>query len=103
MVAKIYAAAPSCSSAVGYNERKVAEGKASVLSSSKIENPQRPMDTFQVYENGSLRCQNRSFHASINPGKGENLSEEQIKDFVREYMEKMGFTRQENRMYVKQV
>ena len=94
MVAKIYAAAPSCSSAVGYNERKVAEGKASVLSSSKIENPQRPMDTFQVYENGSLRCQNRSFHASINPSKGENLSDEQIKEFIREYMEKMGYGNQ---------
>ena len=94
MVVKIYAAAPSCGSAVGYNERKVAEGKASVLSSSAIENPEKPMETFQVYENGSLRCQNKSFHASVNPGEGEHLTDEQIKEFVKEYMEKMGYGNQ---------
>lgn len=94
MVVKIYAAAPSCGSAVGYNERKVAEGKASVLSSSAIENPEKPMETFQMYENGSLRCQNKSFHASVNPGEGEHLTDEQIKEFVKEYMEKMGYGNQ---------
>ena len=82
MVVKIYAAAPSCSSAVGYNERKVAEGSASVLSSSAIKNPENPMETFLEYERGSLRCQNMSFHASVNPGEGDHMTDEKIREFV---------------------
>lgn len=99
MVVKIYTAAPSCSAAVNYNERKVAEGHASVIFSSSIDNPKNPMDTFTVYENGSLRCQNRSFHASVNPGKNDHLSDDQIKAFVKEYMEKMGYEKQPYILY----
>ena len=94
MVVKIYAAAPSCSSAVGYNERKVAEGSASVLSSSAIRNPENPMETFLEFERGSLRCQNMSFHASVNPGEGEHMTDEKIREFVKDYMEKMGYGNQ---------
>ena len=86
MVVKIYQAAPSCSAAVNYNERKVAEGHASVIFSSGIDNPKNPMDTFSVYENGSLRCLNRSFHASVNPGKNDHLTDEEVREFVKEYM-----------------
>ena len=81
MVVKIYAAAPSCSSAVQYNERKVTEGHASVLFSSGMDDPSRPMDTFSVYERGSLRCQNMSFHASVNPGKDDGMTDEKVKNW----------------------
>ena len=91
MVVKIYAAAPSCSSAVGYNERKVAEGSASVLSSSAIKNPENPMETFLEFERGSLRCQNMSFHASVNPGEGDHMTDEKIREFVKDYMENSKF------------
>lgn len=94
MVVKIYAAAPGCSTAVQYNERKVTEGKASVLFSSGIGDPSRPMDTFSVYERGSLRCQNMSFHASVNPGKDDGMSDEEIREFVKQYMERMGYGNQ---------
>ena len=46
MVVKIKPPAPSCSSAVQYNERKVAEGKAEAVFSSKIADPKKPMETF---------------------------------------------------------
>ena len=94
MVVKIYAAAPSCSSAVQYNERKVTEGHASVLFSSGMYDPSRPMDTFSVYERGSLRCQNMSFHASVNPGKDDGMTDEKVKNFVKDYMERMGYGKQ---------
>ena len=94
MVVKIYAAAPSCSSAVQYNERKVTEGHASVLFSSGMDDPSRPMDTFSVYERGSLRCQNMSFHASVNPGKDDGMTDEKVKNFVNDYMERMGYGKQ---------
>ena len=91
MVVKIYKAAPSCSSAVNYNERKVAEGHASVIFSSGIDNPRRPMDTFSIYERGSLRCQNKSFHASVNPGKDDGMTDEKVREVIKAYMEKMGY------------
>ena len=94
MVAKIYAPAPSVSSAVTYNEKKVAEGKASVIFSSKIDDPKHPMWTFEKYEKGSLRTQNMSFHASINPSKTDRIPEEKMADFIRDYMEKMGYGNQ---------
>ena len=99
MVVKIYPAAPSCSAAVNYNERKVAEGHASVIFSSSIADPRKPMDTFSVYENGSLRCQNRSFHASVNPGKNDHMTDEDIKAFVKDYMEKIGYGKQPYILY----
>lgn len=94
MVIKIYAPAPSTSSAVQYNERKVAEGKASVIFSSKIEDPPNAMRTFERYENGSIRCQNMSFHASVNPSLTDIIPEEKIPEFIRDYMEKMGYGNQ---------
>ncbi|MDY6379016.1 MAG: relaxase/mobilization nuclease domain-containing protein [Bacteroidales bacterium] len=91
MVVKIYAPAPSTSSAVQYNERKVAEGKASVIFSSNIDDPRNPMKTFEQYENGSLRTEKMSFHASINPSITDNMTDEQVQEFARRYMEKMGY------------
>lgn len=94
MVVKIYAPAPSTSSAVQYNERKVAEGKASVIFSSNIDDPRNPMKIFEQYENGSLRTEKMSFHASINPSITDNMTDEQVREFARKYMEKMGYGNQ---------
>lgn len=94
MVVKIYAPAPSTSSAVQYNERKVAEGKASVIFSSNIGDLRNPMKTFEQYENGSIRTEKMSFHASINPSITDNMTDEQVQEFARKYMEKMGYGNQ---------
>ena len=91
MVVKIYAPAPSVSSGLKYNERKVAEGKASVISSQKIDDLRNPMATFRRYENGSLRTKNLSFHASVNPSITDKMSDEQVQEFVKEYMQKMEY------------
>lgn len=99
MVVKIYAPAPSSSSAVQYNERKVAEGKASVIFSSNIDNPRNPMKTFEQYENGSIRTEKMSFHASINPSITDNMTDEQVQEFARKYMEKMGYGKQPYILY----
>ncbi len=94
MVVKIYAPAPSTSSAVQYNERKVAEGKASVIFSSNIDDPRNPMKTFEQYENGSIRTEKMSFHASINPSITDNMTDDQVQEFARRYMKKMGYGNQ---------
>lgn len=99
MVIKIYAPAPSTSSAVQYNERKVAEEKASVISSSRIADVADPMKTFIVYENGSLKTEKMSFHASINPSVTDKLTDAQIAELVRKWMQKMGYANQPYLLY----
>ena len=91
MVVKIKAAAPSCSSAVQYNEKKVAEGKAEAIFSSNIADPKKPMETFEVYERGSRRCEKMSFHASVNPAKSDNMTQDKVVAFTRELMERLGY------------
>jgi hypothetical protein len=91
MVVKIKPPAPSCSSAVQYNERKVAEGKAEAVFSSKIADPKKPMETFSEYERGSRRCEKMSFHASINPAKADNMTQDKVIAFTKELMERLGY------------
>ena len=50
-----------------------------------------PMKTFRQYENASIRTEKMSFHASINPAVGEKLDQEKMIEFVKEYMEGMGY------------
>ena len=94
MVVKIKPPAPSCSSAVQYNEKKVAEGKAEAVFSSMITDPKKPMETFSNYERGSLRCEKMSFHASINPAKADNMTQDKVIAFTRELMERLGYGNQ---------
>lgn len=91
MVVKIKPPAPSCSSAVQYNEKKVAEGKAEAVFSSNIANPKKPMETFSIYEKGSRRCEKMSFHASINPAKADNMTQDKVIAFTKELMERLGY------------
>ena len=99
MVIKIYAPAPSASSAVQYNERKVAEEKASVISSSRIADITDPMKTFIVYENGSIRSQNMSFHATVSPSLTDKLTDKQVAALVHDWMKKMGYGNQPYILY----
>ena len=91
MVIVIAAPAASVSVTVGYNEQKVSEGTASVTYYSKIDDIHDPMATFRQYENASIRTEKMSFHASINPAPGEKLDEAKMIEFVKEYMEGMGY------------
>ena len=91
MVIVIADAASSVSVTVGYNEQKVSGGTASVAYCSNIEDKSAPMNTFQQYENASVRTEKLSFHASINPASGEKLDKDKMIEFVKEYMEGMGY------------
>lgn len=91
MVVKINAPTPHCSTTVQYNERKVAEGKAAVVYSQGLDNPEKPLETFERYERGSRRCEKLSFHMSINPSKTDRMTREQIVTFARELMKGMGY------------
>lgn len=92
MVAKIMKSSGSMKSPLDYNEHKVEEGNAQVVAMVNMDDSLDPLhDTFSRYERGNIRTKEVSFHMSINPGAGENLSEEQIKAFVGDLMKGLGY------------
>ena len=94
MVVKINAPVAHCSISIKYNESKVEAGEASVLLTMNIPDPSNPLTTFEEYERGSLRCEKMSFHASIDPSKDDNMSDEKAAEFAKKFMEKMGYGNQ---------
>lgn len=95
MVVKIQPAAASVSRAVDYNEEKVAEGSAQVIFSSNINDLKDIMASFAPYENAA-RARNLSFHTSFNPSEEDlkRMSQEDVKNFIKEWMERMGYGNQ---------
>ena len=91
MVVKINAPTPHCSTTLQYNERKVEEGKAAVVYSQGLDNPDKPLETFERYERGSRRCEKMSFHMSVNPSRTDGMTEDQVVAFTKELMEGMGY------------
>ncbi len=94
MVVKINGSAASVRTSLEYNQSKVTEGHASVVLTHKIDDPSKPMETFERYENASIRTEKLSFHLSINPSKDDNMSEEKVKEFAKELMDKLGYGNQ---------
>ena len=91
MVVKINAPTPHCSTSLQYNESKVAAGKASVVYSQGLENPEKPLETFERYELGSRRCEKPSFHMSINPSVTDGMTPEQVIEFAKDLMKGLGY------------
>ena len=91
MVVKINAPTPHCSTTLQYNERKVEEGKAAVVYSQGLDNPDKPLESFERYERGSRRCEKMSFHMSVNPSRTDGMTEDQVVAFTKELMEGMGY------------
>ena len=91
MVVKINAPTPHCSTTLQYNERKVEEGKAAVVYSQGLDNPDKPLETFERYERGSRRCEKMSFHMSVNPSRTDGMTEDQVVAFTKELMEGLGY------------
>ena len=91
MVVKINAPTPHCSTTLQYNERKVEEGKAAVVYSQGLDNPDKPLESFERYERGSRRCEKMSFHMSVNPSRTDGMTEDQVVAFTKELMEGLGY------------
>lgn len=91
MVVKINTPTPHCSTTLQYNERKVEEGKAAVVYSQGLDNPDKPLETFERYERGSRRCEKMSFHMSVNPSMTDGMTEDQVVAFTKELMEGLGY------------
>ena len=94
MVVKIHKSRPSISGSLEYNERKVEAGKAEKVFLSKINDPNDPMATFEIYERANIKTQLTSFHVSFNPDKSDDMTEEETISFIKDWMAAMGYADQ---------
>ncbi len=100
MVAEITAPI-SLGKVLGYNFRKVTDGKGSVILTSKLsvdENGEtsllRALEDMQNRIPSGIRTKKPVFHCSINPHPDDKLSDEQLRNIAEEYMERMGYGKQ---------
>ena len=86
-----------------YNKEKVDKGEAEVLFRQKMLEPfdkhgqmdvDACMESFMPYLEANRRTTNTAFHASLNPSPEDELTDEQLRDIAREYMERMGYGNQ---------
>lgn len=89
--------------ALYYNKEKVDKGEAEVLFRQKMLEPfdrygrfdiDVCMESFMPYLEANRRTINTVFHTSLNPSPEDKLTDEQLRDIAREYMERMGYGNQ---------
>ena len=99
MVIKIQRGSATCRTPVGYNERKVAQGTATVVGVSNMDGDSiaTVLRTFDEYENNpavSAKTRNMAFHMSINPGAGERMDDGTVMKLSSEVMSGLGYGNQ---------
>lgn len=94
MVVKIMLPASSSCFSLEYNEKKCSTGEAVLMHTNCIDETLGVEETFRLYERRNIRTENLSFHMSVNPSPDENLSEEQMKEFIDDLMRGLGYGRQ---------
>ena len=102
MVANIRTGA-TVGGAIRYNEEKVNRGQAEVLFWHRMLDPfdtagrmsrERCMASFEPFLQVNQRTTNTVFHVSLNPSPEDRLTDEQLGEIAREYMERMGYGEQ---------
>ena len=100
MVAKINVGS-SLYGALSYNGEKVNEGQGKLLTSNKIFDNgtgtvdiARAMADFERYLPERMRTEKHVMHISLNPHPDDKLTDTELADIAREYMEKIGYGEQ---------
>ncbi len=102
MVANIRTGA-TVGGAIRYNEEKDNRRQAEVLCWNRMLDPfdtagrmshERCMASFEPFLLANRRTTNTVFHVSLNPSPEDRLTDEQLGEIVREYMEQMGYGEQ---------
>jgi len=84
--------------ALAYNQEKVDEGLGKVLGANLVFEPadghfnvSECMEDFLQFIPAHFRTEKPVFHVSINPHPDDRLTDEQLTDIGREYMERLGY------------
>ena len=87
--------------ALAYNQEKVDEGLGKILGSNLVFEPTdgqfnvaECMNDFMQFVPAHFRTEKPVFHVSLNPHPDDRLSDDQLADIGREYMEKLGYGNQ---------
>ena len=100
MIAKI-SATENLGGALGYNFKKVEKGEASILLAAELyQNKEGRYTMGEVFADMEAlipkKCRTKKmvFHCSLNPHPDEKLSDEQLTQIAKEYMEALGYGKQ---------
>ena len=100
MIAKI-SATENLEGALGYNFKKVEKGEASILLAAELYQDRKGRYTMEdvladMEELIPKKCWTKKtvFHCSLNPHPDEKLSDEQLVQIAKEYMEALGYGNQ---------
>lgn len=87
--------------ALAYNQEKVDEGLGKILGANLVFEPtdgkfnvSECMDDFMQFVPAHFRTEKPVFHVSLNPHPDDRLTDEQLTDIGREYMERLGYGNQ---------
>ena len=87
--------------ALAYNQEKVDEGLGKILGSNLVFEPAdgqinvaECMNDFMQFVPAHFRTEKPVFHVSLNPHPDDRLTDDQLADIGREYMEKLGYGNQ---------
>ena len=87
--------------ALAYNQEKVDEGLGKILGSNLVFEPadgrfnvSECMEDFMQFVPAHFRTEKPVFHVSINPHPDDRLTDEQLTDIGREYMQRLGYGNQ---------
>ena len=100
MIAKI-SATENLGGALGYNFKKVEKGEANILLTAELYQSKEGRYTIEdvladmeALIPKNCRTKKTVFHCSLNPHPDEKLSDEQLTQIVKEYMEALGYGKQ---------
>ena len=100
MIAKI-SATENLGGAIGYNFKKVEKGEASILLAAELYQDKEGRYTMEdvladmeALIPKNCRTKKTVFHCSLNPHPDEKLSDEQLTQIAKEYMEALGYGNQ---------
>ena len=87
--------------ALAYNQEKVDEGLGKILGANLVFEPAdgrfnvaECMDDFMQFVPAHFRTEKPVFHVSLNPHPDDRLTDDQLTDIGREYMERLGYGNQ---------
>ena len=105
MVAKI-SVGKSLYGALAYNGEKINKEQGKLLATNKIYNDgtgtvdiNRAMDDFMAYMPAHTRVEKPVMHISLNPHPDDVLTDTELQDIAREYLEKLGYGEQPYMIY----
>ena len=105
MVAKI-SVGSSLFGALSYNQNKVDEQQGKVLLSNRMFESEdgnfsirRCMECFDMHLPADLKTEKPIIHISLNPHPDDVLSDSQLADIAKEYMDKLGYGNQPYMVY----